>query len=428
MDAPRDLILRARLVLTQADTWIESGAVIIRQGRIVAVGRCPAEISTAQGDVVDLGEVVLCPGLINTHCHLDFTHMAGQLAPTATFPEWIQSLLHLRSSWSDDDVAASWLDGARSLLAHGVTTVADHETYPHLLKLLLPQTPLRVYSFIELVDLRSGPHLAMKVQAACEQARSLQAVAGWRGLAPHAPYTTTGPFIQQIAAACRTQGWRLSVHAAESESEYSMFMRQRGPMHDWLKRQRDMSDCGQGSPLRYLANAQLLGEDCLVVHANYAGTHDAHLLARKRVSVAHCPQSHAYFGHRPFRAQMMAAAGVNLCLGTDSLASTLVPRGTRPQLSLINEIRLFRSKHASFSPQSVFAMATINGAKALGLDSCLGRLLPGYWADLIAIGYDGPASSAVEAILHYEGRVSASMIDGRWIIAPNCAPAGRREQ
>jgi cytosine/adenosine deaminase-related metal-dependent hydrolase len=194
-------------------------------------------------------------------------------------------------------------------------------------------------------------------------------------------------------------------------------------MYEWLKRQRDMSDCGRGSPIRHLMAAGLRGKDSLMVHANYVSARDAALMGRQGVSVAHCPHSHAYFRHRPFRASMMASAGINLCLGTDSLASTLMPRGTQARLDLLSEMRLFRSKHALFSPQTVLAMATHNGARALGLEHCLGRLKPGYWADLIAVPYQGQgsAAAAVEALIHHQGPVAASMIDGRWVIAPNCA-------
>lgn len=421
------MILRARIVLAEPGTRIESGAVAIGDGRIKAIGRWDAVARTQAGPVIDLGEVILCPGLINAHCHLDFAHMAGQLVPGASFPEWIQSLLELRSSWTHDDVACSWLDGARMLLERGVTTVADHETYPLLLDRLLPLTPLRVFSFIELVDLRQGSHLESKVLDATNRIQGLERYPGWRGLSPHAPYTTTDRLLRLIVSACRMRQWRISIHAAESEPEYAMFMCQRGPMYNWLQRQREMKDCGRISPVRHLAAAGLLGEDCLVVHGNYVGFSDASLLARNRASVVHCPRSHEYFRHRMFRAEMMLSRGINLCLGTDSMASVLSNRGQQPRLDLFAEMRLFSSKHPGISPETIFAMATSHGARALGLGHALGRLASGYWADLVAIPYSGQAKTTVEALIHHQGPVTASMIHGHWVFNQHSKPECRSQ-
>jgi aminodeoxyfutalosine deaminase len=412
------MILKARTVISRADTTIDSGAVVLDDHRICAVDRCERIRQHYGGPLLDLGDVILCPGLINAHCHLDFTRMAGQLSPPSNFPDWIQSLLALRSTWTDQNLVESWLEGARMLVEHGVTTVADHETYPLMLPQLLPQTPLRVFSFIELVDLRGGDHLAAKVEAAVSLARSLTGMDGWRGISPHAPYTTTHSFLKLIATACRQNAWRMSVHAAESESEYAMFRWSRGPMFDWLKNQREVADCGRSSPMRQLAKAGILGEDCLVVHANYLGTRDAALLGRLGASVVHCPNSHAYFSHRPFRYRTLASAGVNICFGTDSLASTLAPRGRPAQLDLLGEIRLFNTRCPGIAPPQLFAMSTMHGAKALGLERVLGELAPGFLADLIVIPYAGPAATAAEAWLHHEGPVAGSMINGRWVIAP----------
>ena len=94
-------------------------------------------------------------------------------------------------------------------------------------------------------------------------------------------------------------------------------------MFDWLKRnERDNSDCGLGSPVKHFARHKMLGENLIAVHVNLLAHGDARLLGRHHVHVVHCPRSHAYFRHPPFLRERLANAGVNICLGTDSLATT----------------------------------------------------------------------------------------------------------
>src|SRR2546422_9168236 len=146
-----------------------------------------------------------------------------------------------------------------------------------------------------------------------------------------------------------------------------MFAHRRGPLFDWLKGQRDMSDCGQGSPVAQLARLKVLDENFLAVHVNYLAPGDAPLLARRRVSVVHCPRSHAYFRHQRFPRAELAAAGGNLCLGTDSLASANKVRGQSLRLDMWAELRALASNSPGLPPEAILPMATWDGARALGL-------------------------------------------------------------
>src|SRR5262249_10631713 len=142
------------------------------------------------------------------------------------------------------------------------------------------------------------------------------------GLSPHAPYSTVPELLRLSARAARRRKWPLTVHVAESALEFEMFSRGRGGMFDWLQRSaRDMSDCGFGSRVERGARCGALDANLLAIHVNYLGKRDAALLGQKRASVVHCPRSHAYFGHDPFPLRKLSRAGVNICLGTDSLAS-----------------------------------------------------------------------------------------------------------
>src|SRR5436190_7348461 len=127
------MILRARVVLPVCGPTIRDGAVSIRGNRISAVGRWRDLAREDDSSVTDLGNVVLLPGLINAHCHLDYTHMAGHFAPPKSFTEWLRQITGTKAGWALSDYADSWQAGAEMLLRSGTTTVADIEAVPQLL-------------------------------------------------------------------------------------------------------------------------------------------------------------------------------------------------------------------------------------------------------------------------------------------------------
>ena len=191
-----------------------------------------------------------------------------------------------------------------------------------------------------------------------------------------------------------------------------MFRAAAGPMYDWLKTQRDMSDCGQGSPVQHLARCNYLSDRLIAVHANYLDIDDIQLLARHGVHVVHCPRSHAYFGHKPFAYGALAAAGINISLGTDSLASVKKERNRPLELDLFAEMCAFAAEYPEASPAQIARMVTINPAHALGRPGELGELSPNALADMIAIAYTGSIDDACDALFESKPKIVATMING----------------
>ncbi|HKS38835.1 MAG TPA: hypothetical protein VJW76_16695, partial [Verrucomicrobiae bacterium] len=149
------MILRARVVLPVSSPPIEDGAVRIAGNRIVSVARWRDLAPPAGEEIVDLGNTILLPGLINAHCHLDYTGMAGRLAPTRTFVDWIKTITTEKGGWIYADFAKSWMDGVKMLARTGTTTVADVEAVPELLPEAWDATPLRIFSFLEMTGVKS---------------------------------------------------------------------------------------------------------------------------------------------------------------------------------------------------------------------------------------------------------------------------------
>ena len=406
------MILRARIVWPVCRPAIADGAVVISGNRIEAVGSWPEIKAHSVQRPVDLGAAILLPGLINAHCHLDYTAMTGLPAPRQ-FPDWLKALFALKAAAGYTDYAHAWLTGAAMLARTGCTTVADIEAVPELLPEVWSATPLRVASFLEVTGVKSGRAPAEILQEAAAKIDSLEPGRGLAGLSPHALYSTTAPLLKEAARLARQRNWRLTMHVAESAEEFEMFARRRGAMFDWLEPQRGMADCGQGTPLAQVERCGLLGGNFLAIHANYLLPADIQALARSGASVVHCPRSHAYFQHQRFLCEELAAAGVNVCLGTDSLASVCPARREKPELNLFAEMRQFAAAHPGVVPEAIVRMATCNGARALGWQGRAGELSPGSRADLISIPFAGDAAECAAAIVHHPGAVAVSMIDGQ---------------
>lgn len=387
--------------------------------RVVAVDRWQKLSKGFSGEVIDLGETALLPGLVNAHCHLDYTSMAGQFASPKLFTDWLKLITTSKAEFSYSEYAESWLNGAKMLVRTGTTTVGDIETVPELLPEVLEATPLRLISFLEMTGIRSRRQPKSILKETTERLEGLRASGFTGGLSPHAPYSTLPELLQLSAELARQKNWLMAVHVAESSQEFEMFMRGRGEMFDWLRRnERDMSDCGKGSPVQHLARCGALGKNLLAIHVNYLAKTDAALLASSKVTVVHCPRSHSFFQHDRFPYQRFVRAGINICLGTDSLASVYQRRRQPVELSLFEEMRTFAANQPLIRPRRILDMVTVNPAGALGLKGQVGELSKRAFADIIALPFSGKSSDAYEAVLHHEGPVSASMIKGQWAIAP----------
>lgn len=419
-DSERTVLLRADTVLPISRPLIRNGALLVSGTRIRKIGRWSDFASVRPHQVVDLGRVVLMPGLVNAHCHLDYTLMAGQFPPPKVFTDWLKLITEGKSGWDKTDYRRSWLAGAAMLTRTGTTTVADIEALPQLLPKCWKAAPLRVFSLLEMIGITNRRSPKAILEEALRKIDSLPSGRCRAGLSPHAPYSTTPELLRLAAKAAQRRRLPICVHVGESRLEYDMFAHRKGAMFQWIERSgRSMDDCGKGSPVRHLGTCGLLRSNLLAAHANYLGRGDAALLAAHGVHVVHCPRSHSYFRHDPFPLARLMRADVNVCLGTDSLASVYRRRGQKMELDLFAEMRALAEAHPGVQARQILRMATVNGACALGLPGQLGEFTEGAFADLIALDVAKAADQNIyESVLQHQGPVWASMIAGRWAIPP----------
>jgi cytosine/adenosine deaminase-related metal-dependent hydrolase len=208
------MILRARVVLPVSRRAIEDGAVLIAGNRIARVGAWKDFSSENAGEVIDLGDSVLMPGLINAHCHLDYTDMSGLMPPQKKFTDWIRLMLAAKSEWNYSEFAESWVRGAHMLKRTGTTTVVDFETVPELLPDAWSTTPLRVVSLLEMTGVKSRRDPRDILRDNVEHIRRLPGGRCRPGLGPHAPYSTVPELLRLGADAARRRRWPLSIHVA----------------------------------------------------------------------------------------------------------------------------------------------------------------------------------------------------------------------
>ena len=198
------------------------------------------------------------------------------------------------------------------------------------------------------------------------------------GASPHAPYSTSLALYQETLALAGARGWPSATHLAESPGEVAFLKDGGGPfagMYRALDVSADSFTPPGVSPVAYLDASDVLGGLGLAVHCNQTDEKDWERLRRAGVWVCLCPRTAAYFGHPVADAAGMRKAGLQLCLGTDSRASS-------PSLSVLDEARALMTLDPDIPPDVLLAMCTRQGAEALGFaPEGVGALTPGGVAD-----------------------------------------------
>jgi len=407
------MIVRARTVVTMDGPPIENGAVVISGDRVLDVGKFPEVSGRHAGEeIVDLGEQALLPGLINAHCHLDYTCLRGKIPPQKSFANWIRAINAEKAKLSEQDYLASIADGFAEAKRFGTTTIANLTAFPELIPQVNP--PIRTWWFAELIDVRNPNRTSDLVELAIDAMKRARDSGGGIGLAPHALFTASANLYRRCEEIAQSENILLTTHLAEAREEMSMFHDASGPLYEFLKSiGRDMSDCGHETPFAWFAKiagapaGRTLITEWIVAHLNELAESDFELLeeSTSKLHVVHSPRSHAYFGHSRFPFERLRSLGFNICLGTDSLASN-------EDLSLFAEMRAFQRSEPAFSPKEVLEMVTGNAALALGKPQAIGRIHANRFADLIAIPCSETAD-VFEEILEFDRPVDWMMVAGK---------------
>lgn len=391
------LVLRARWVMPVATPAIDGGYVAVFNGRIASVGA-----SRPDGVIEDLGDVVLMPGLVNAHTHLEFSDLAAPLGRAGTsLPEWIRLVIAERRR-SDGDAAHAISAGLAESLAAGVTTVGEIATAPAGAYLASATRPTTV-----LLQEAIGFSAQRVDSVYADVERRLMATPTPAGVSPHAPYTVHPRLVERLVGLAAARQAPAAMHMAESQEELDLLATGMGAFRELLE-ERSMWDSGAiAAGLRPLDYLRMLSAAprALVIHGNYLAVDEIEFIAawRETMSVVYCPRTHAWFGHPPYPLEAMLAAGIRVALGTDSRASN-------PDLSLLAEMRFAAKQFPSVASETWIRMATSHAADALGLGDQTGALAPGLRADLVALPWSG--GKAVDDVVYGSATPSAVWVGG----------------
>ena len=361
-------ILTASWVLPIAVPPIRNGRVAVHDGRVVWVGGA-GDSGAPDGAVRDLGAGVLLAGLVNAHCHLELSHLAGRLPLGAGFLPWVESVVAARGCFSEDEMRSAARAAVQFLEERGTAAVGDvSNTLGHLD--LLAACGLSAVVFLELLAWdpeKAGSTLSWAEERLAAAQPKLRPGVDVR-LAAHAPHSCSPPLLRALVE----RGGPAAIHLAESVPEAAFLRDGSGGWRAFLDG-RGLGDVPfsppGASPVHYAESLGVLHRRLVAAHCVQVDAADRALLARRGVHVVLCPRSNRNLGAGTADLPGLLAAGVRLALGTDSLASV-------ETLDVLDDAVLLHRSFPQVDPAAILRMATLGGAEALGFDD-LGAIAPG---------------------------------------------------
>ena len=395
----------ARWILSPGRPPLENGGIATFGGKIVAVDKASVLHRHYHGKVVDHGDAILSPPLVNAHCHLELSALAGRINPgRGSFTEWVNRLIAVRQDISDEECINSIEEAVYQLLENGVAVLADTgnmQVVPSFIRASGKMWPFEGFFLEEIIAPRNMPGFNLEERVAIPAGARLSSPSAPVFLnvpAPHAPYTVAPLILKAIARTCAANNLPFSIHVAESVDETEFLRSGSGAMKALMKSKGHWPpdwDIPGTTPVQYLDSLGCLTPNTVCVHCVQVDRDDIEIMADRRVNVCLCPGSNAFIGVGNAPAFEMHRAGINLCLGTDSLASN---KG----LSILDEMATLASITPGLPPDAIFHAATAGGAKALGLEKVTGTLEPGKKALMIEIRTDcATAHDALEFMINY---------------------------
>jgi len=402
------LITNATLIPCTADMpVVEGGHVLVEGDTILSAG--PGLPPSVQGaEMIDAGGDIVMPGFVNPHCHMAMTLFRG-LGEDVDDRLYRYVLPMERKFVTPEMVRAGTALAALELIEGGVTTVADMYYFEAEVGRVVDRAGFRVVAGQTIADFDPPDHKSIDKGFALTEAL----VDEFRGhprvipsIAPHAPYSTDIPVMRRVAEwADRNPDIPVQIHLAEMDSEM-----------EWCAKHHGLR------PVEVVEKAGLLRPGLICAHCLHVNASDIDRMARARVCVAHNARSNAKAGRGIAPVEAMRAAGIPVGVATDGPMSG----NTLDLFSQFAPVTMFQKllghSRKPMPAREVIRMATIEGAKVLGLDARIGSLEPGKQADLVRIDV---SSARVQPIYdHYATLVFACMpadvrdvmVAGKWLM------------
>jgi cytosine/adenosine deaminase-related metal-dependent hydrolase len=380
----------ARYILPLTVSPVENGELAIKNGEIVAAGEKSAlKAEYPDAKLHNLGNVAILPGLINAHVHLELTGLGPRKnVSRVSFPFWLLGLVvgtRIRTvRFFKDSIS----EGLKLLRQSGTTTAGHIVTFVKNPVELFNSAGLRGVLFLEMIGLKpeDADKIIEGIETQINELQNNEMIIP--AISPHAPYSVSEELFRRSSELSLNKKIPITIHLAESIDEIKLLKSNRGKFKKIfypLLGLKKYSPKGKGkTPVKYLDENGILGENVSAVHCVHLHEEDIKILSKKSVSVILCPRSNYYLNVGKAPVKQLYDSGVNLCLATDGLVSN-------KSLSLWDEARFLKEQNHWIDSESILKMMTTNPARALNIDK-IGSLSAGKLADFIAVditGYNG---------------------------------------
>jgi 5-methylthioadenosine/S-adenosylhomocysteine deaminase len=355
---------------------IEDGAIAVKNGEIVFVGKREASVGISADERINAKDKAALPGLINCHTHVAMSLFRG-LAEDKPLDVWLRKTIWpLEAKLKRDDVYVGALLGCLEMLKSGTTCFADMYFHEDMVAKAVSESGLRAVLAEGIIESGSKTRGEKMLNASVSFAKSFDGYANGRVkamLGPHAAYSCSPELLTKVRDKASELGVGIHIHLAESE--------------ELFKEHAEKYGC---SEVEFLDGLGLFSEHVLAAHCINLSENDRHVLAKHKVNVVYVPVANMKLGLGVAKIKELLDLGVNVALGTDGPASnnTLDMFETMKFGALLQKF-VYR-KPEVLSAYEILKMATVNGAKALGLDKSIGSLEVGKRADIILIDLSKP--------------------------------------
>ena len=381
------IIYSAEYVLTmESDGSPKPGQVWVEDGLIREVGQAISK-KHPHLPLIDLGEAALLPGFVNAHSHVEYTMSRGH-HDSLNLWEWLNRVGFRRGRVPDADlIAASARLGVAECAHSGITCLGDC-SFSGIAASAIDESGLRGIVYKELFGQSMGLDYERQFANVLVEAQRLQQSTSDRitiGLSPHTVYTSSIEVLELCAKTCTHLDMPMAMHLAETCAEQEYTRSGTGPIADWRRQLGYEVNPSGLTPLEVMRSAGVLCENVALAHCVHLSDDEIEMISQSGAGVIHCPRSNAYLGAGIFSYNKFKQNDANVGLGTDSAASCL-------RLDFFEEMRFAAALHraasqdaAAISAKQVLELATVGGAKSLGLSEKIGCLKPGMRADMIAV-------------------------------------------
>lgn len=307
---------------------------------------------------------ILVPGFVNTHCHLELSHMKGALPTAAGMTAFCKGIMNLRSSLTEVEQQNAMRQADEQMQAEGIVAVGDISNTAQSFA-VKQASLLHYHTFVECFGLKEeqADTLLQQAQAVAARASQLGLSAS---LTPHAPYSMSERLFAASVKAGEEKGV-VCIHNQESADEQELFATKNGSMRDFFGKSVDNFTILYTSPLQRVLHYIAHQTHLLLVHNTYTSLADYQLAAscNDHTFWILCPRSNLYIENRLPDVRMLHSAGARIALGTDSLSSNT-------SLSILEELKVLSTHFPDIGLKNLLQWATLNGAQALGCDKQLG--------------------------------------------------------